>query len=79
MCVCVLTVHVSINVWVLVCSYVHITAAQDVSPVLFMLDWMTYRVPQSCHMTVLASHMRPCDRAAQMRRHAAFCLPVCFS
>lgn len=76
-----LCVHVSIKVCVLMCACVyvrvlHVAAAQDVSPVLFMLDWLTHRVPQSCHMTVSASHRGPCDRAAQMRRHASACLCV---
>ncbi|KAI9538037.1 hypothetical protein NQZ68_019378 [Dissostichus eleginoides] len=60
-------------------AYVHVTAAQDVFPVLFMLDWLAYQEPQSGHMIVSASHRGACDRAAQMRRHAAFCLPVCLS
>lgn len=77
-CVCVLTSDVSINSGCLSACCVHVTAAQDVFPALFLLDWPTYRVPQSCHMTELAGHMGPCDGAAQMRRHAAFCPPLRF-
>lgn len=49
--------------------------AQEVLPVQFPLEWLTYPVPYSRHMTGLASRTGPCDGAAQMRRRAAFCLP----
>lgn len=83
---CLVRVNVCVCVcWLWMCQLrsgclsarcVHVTAAQDVFPALFLLDWLTYRVPQSCHMTELAGHMGPCDGAAQMRRHAAFCPPL---
>lgn len=46
--VCVFGVHTAIKVCVPIpILYIYVHRSVHVSPVLFMLDWLTYRVPQS--------------------------------